>query len=177
MSHDQRDALTSETSCSCARPPTRAVWKSTSGWAPQPRVGPAGGAFGIGRAAGESMTSSESAASVTRSAIRRLVLALISARHDAGRALRGQDQVDAERAPRRAMSTSPSTKSGSSAASAANSSMTITSRGIGASAGPAAGLVVLDVLGAGLGQQVLAPAQLGARATPARARSGGRRGR
>ena len=63
--------------------------------------------------------------------------------------------------PRWAMLTRPVTKSGSSRTIEANSSITMSSRGSGARRvlGPA-DRVVLDVLGAGLGQDVLAPLQL-----------------
>ena len=66
--------------------------------------------------------------------------------------------------PRWAMLTRPVTKSGSSRTIEANSSMTIISRGIGVEAAPRFGQVgvVLDVLGAGVGEHVLAAVQLGA---------------
>ena len=80
---------------------------------------------------GASMTSADSSELVTRSAIRRLVLARMSAlTTPAGRCVARIRCTPSER-PRRAMSISPSTKSGSSATMAANSSMTSTSRGIG----------------------------------------------
>ena len=66
--------------------------------------------------------------------------------------------------PRWAMLTRPVTKSGSSRASEANSSMTMSRRGIASRwrAVLAQVDVVLDVLGAGVGEQVLAAGQLGA---------------
>ena len=84
------------------------------------------------------MTSWESFSSVTRRAIRRLVLDLISAETTpAGRWVASTRWTPSER-PRRAMSTRPVTKSGSSATSAANSSIMITRRGMGSSWGPVA---------------------------------------
>ena len=80
---------------------------------------------------GASMTSADSSLLVTRSAIRRFVLARMSAlTTPAGRCVASSRCTPSER-PRRAMSMSPWTKSGSSATMAANSSMISTSRGIG----------------------------------------------
>ena len=82
-----------------------------------------------------SMTSADSSGLVTRSAIRRLVLARMSAlTTPAGRCVASSRCTPSER-PRRAMSMSPVTKSGSSATIAANSSMISTSRGIGSRPG------------------------------------------
>ena len=86
-------------------------------------------------ATSDSMTSWLSPGSVTRSAMRRLVLDLISAETTpAGRCVASTRWTPSER-PRRAMSTRPVTKSGSSLTSAANSSMTMSRRGIGALSG------------------------------------------
>lgn len=93
-------------------------------------------------ASGRSMTSADSVASVTRSAIRRDVLAWMSAvTTPPGRWVARMRWMPSER-PRLAMSTSPVMKSGSSLTMAANSSMTSTSRGSGAggSARPRSGL-------------------------------------
>ena len=82
-----------------------------------------------------SMTSADSSGLVTRSAIRRLVLALMSAlTTPAGRCVASSRCTPSDR-PRRAMSMSPVTKSGSSATIAANSSMISTSLGIGSRPG------------------------------------------
>ena len=66
--------------------------------------------------------------------------------------------------PRCAMFTRPETNSGSSRASEANSSMTISSRGSVGSSGSATagGLVVLQVLDTGIGEHPLTTGQLGA---------------
>ena len=81
------------------------------------------------------MTSWESASSVTRRAIRRLVFERISAViTPAGRCV-ASTRCTPRDLPRRAMSTSPVTKSGSSETRAANSSMMIISRGMGSSPG------------------------------------------
>ncbi len=81
-------------------------------------------------ASGVSMTSADSAGSVTRNAIRSEVLAWMSAvTTPAGRWVARMRWMPSDR-PLRAMSTSPVTKSGSSATRAANSSMISTSRGI-----------------------------------------------
>ena len=78
-----------------------------------------------------SMTSADSSGLVTRSAIRRLVLARMSAlTTPAGRWVARIRWTPSDR-PRRAMSIRPLTKSGSSATIAANSSMISTSRGMG----------------------------------------------
>ena len=76
------------------------------------------------------MTSFDSFASVTRSAIRRLVLARMSLEMTPdGRWVASTRWMPSDR-PRWAMVTSPVTKSGSSALRLANSSITIASRGI-----------------------------------------------
>ena len=116
-----------------------------------------------------SMTSVDSAASVTRSAIRRLVLARISGETTPpGRWVARIRWMPSDR-PRWAMLTRPVTKSGSSATSEANSSMTMSSRGIGSRRSPAAarlrwsmGPVVLDVLGPDRAEQCSRRLQLGA---------------
>ena len=110
------------------------------------------------------MTSADSAASVTRSAIRRLVLARISAMTTpAGRWVARIRWMPSDR-PRCAMSTSPVTKSGSSRdqrGELVDDDQQPRHR-LAARGRAGAVDVVLDVLGPGGGQQVLAPAQLGA---------------
>jgi len=84
-------------------------------------------------ASGASITSADSAESVTRSAIRRLVLARMSAETaPVGRWVARIRWMPSER-PRWAMLTRPATKSGRSRTMEANSSMTISSRGSGSS--------------------------------------------
>ena len=78
--------------------------------------------------------------------------------------------------PRWAMPTSESTKSGSSAASVANSSITTTRRGSGSRGSPACA-VVGQVAGAGVAQQPLPVAQLGLEAAQRPLGRGARRGR
>ena len=82
-------------------------------------------------ASGTPITSALSAGSVTRSAIRRLVLARMSwETTPEGRCVARMRWMPSDR-PRWAMFTSPVTKSGRSRLIAANSSMTMTSRGSG----------------------------------------------
>ena len=86
----------------------------------------------------DSTTSWESPSSVTRSAMRRFVFDLISAETTpAGRWVARTRCTPRDR-PRRAMSTRPVTKSGSSATRAANSSIMSMRRGMGSSPGPSA---------------------------------------
>ena len=100
--------------------------------------------------------------SAIRSAMRRLVLARrLSLITPAGRCVARIRWMPSER-PRWAMSTTPSTNSGTSPTRAANSSMTITSAG--GRLGVAALLELEQVLGLLAVEQVLAVAQLGAQA-------------
>ena len=104
----------------------------------------------------------ESDSSAMRSAMRRLVLARrLSLMTPAGRCVARIRWMPSER-PRWAMSTTPSTNSGTSPASAANSSTTITSAG--GALRVAALLELEQVLGLLAVEQVLAVVQLGAQA-------------
>jgi hypothetical protein len=115
------------------RPPMRADWTPTGPEAPDLTKHRPGTDLEIHAASGTSITSCDSLGSVTRSAIRRLVLARMSAdTTPAGRWVARIRCTPRER-PRWAMPTSPVTKSGSSATSEANSSMISTSRGSGPS--------------------------------------------
>ena len=111
---------------------------------------------------GSPTTSCESASSAIRRATRRLVLARrLSLMTPAGRCVARIRWMPSDR-PRWAMSTTPSTNSGTSPASAANSSITITRPG-GVS-GSLALLELEQVLGLLAVEQVLAVVQLGAQA-------------
>ena len=77
------------------------------------------------------ITSTESAASCSRSAMRRLVLARMSSLTDARRPLGGEDQVDAEAAAALGDADQRVEEVGQLAASVANSSTTTTRRGSG----------------------------------------------
>ena len=119
-------------------PATRAVWSSTGASEPRRSRARPGAVTGSDAACGESTTSRESDASCTRRAIRRLVLALISAlTTPAGRCVASTRCSPSER-PTAASRTSPETKSGSSSASTRNSSTTSTRRGRAGRADPAA---------------------------------------
>ena len=121
-----------------------------------------GGARPMSAASRTSTTSVDSAGSVTRSAIRRLVFARMSAlTTPPGRWVASTRCTPSER-PRWAMPTRPPTKSGSSSTRVANSSTTRTSRGSGGDPAGAVGEVVVEVLAAGRPQHRLAAAQLGA---------------
>jgi len=115
------------------RPPMRADWTPTGPDAPDRTKHRPGVALDIHAASGTSITSCDSPGSVTRSAIRRLVLARMSAdTTPAGRWVASIRCTPSER-PRCAMPTRPVTKSGSSVTSDANSSMISTSLGSGPS--------------------------------------------
>ena len=122
----------------CGRPPTREAWNCMSRPWPRRAWARPGIDGGMCAEAEDSTTSWESDSSVTRSAMRRFVLDLISAdTTPAGRWVARTRCTPRER-PRRAMSTRPVTNWGSSATSAANSSMMSIRRGMGSSPGPMA---------------------------------------
>ena len=113
------------------RPPIRPAWNGTSEAWPSRTYPRPGVAREMYAASGASITSALSAASVTRSAIRRLVLARMSADTTPEGRWVARIRCRPSERPRWAMPTSPVTKSGRSRASEANSSITITSRGSG----------------------------------------------
>ena len=113
-------------------PETSAVWTGISSEGPRRTWARPGWLRGILAAAGESITSVESWGVCTRRQTRRLVLArMFSLTAPDGRCVASSMWTPRLR-PRWAMPTSEGTKSGSSAASVANSSMTTSSRGSGA---------------------------------------------
>ena len=124
------------------RPPGRpgartvAAWNRRSSPSP-PRASARPGVLGLmPAAAGSSRTSTESARSRTRKAMRRLTFAWISAvSAPEGRWVARTRCTPSER-PSAARRTSPLTKCGTSSTSARSSSMTTTSLGTGSSSGP-----------------------------------------
>ena len=141
---------------------TSAVWTGTSSEGPRRICARPGCLRGILAAAGESITSLESWGVCTRRQTRRFVLArMFSLTAPDGRCV-ARIMCTPRLRPRWAMPTSDGTKSGSSAARVANSSMITISRGSGAD--PSVGdepVVLDDVRGAVLAQHPLAVAQLG----------------
>ena len=119
------------------RPPTRPAWNGTSEECPRRTYARPGVDLAMCPASGASITSALSAVSVTRSAIRRFVLARISGDTTPdGRWVASSRWMPSDR-PRCAMLTRPVTKSGRSLTIDANSSMTIIRRGSGADPPPA----------------------------------------
>lgn len=117
------------------RPPIRPVWNGSSAAWPSLAWARPGVRGESCPESGASMMSRLSPVSVVRSAIRRLVLARMSAvTAPEGRWVARIRWMPRER-PRWAMLTSPETKSGSSRTIDANSSMTRTSRAMAASSG------------------------------------------
>ena len=121
------------------RPPTRPAWKAVSAEKPVRAYARPGVLLAIRAASRASMTSVDSESSVTRSAIRRLVLARITGDTTPDGRWVARIRCTPSDRPRMAMPTRPVTNSGSSSTSDANSSMIRIVRGIGSTSKPGGG--------------------------------------
>ena len=153
-------------------PATRATWKATGLPLPERRKARPGRSTGRWAASTVPRTSRESASSVVRRQIRRVQLARISGdTTPLGRWVASTRWTPRDR-PRCAIATRPGTKAGSSSASVANSSTTMTRRARATSSGSAA-----IVHGVVRGEDLFPPAQLGAPASAGPGPSSGCPGR